>query len=258
MSDFKVCGDQKPILIVSSFKEEKLKFDQEQLLIYQKQSKTENNQSFRATSSKIAIVQSNKPQKPLDRVTITIGNDPDPDYKTAIVQTLQGKAFLGRVHSLDALISNVTTYVREINKGKPLSYVQIEGHGYMDGKIKFSKTNKIYMDKLISTLIKNKLIKKNSTVEFFCCLVGQAFNYVKEIARKYGITIKAANYLQTIYGVNGIDAAKVERENKGAEVPYHGGSANLKVPITKQVITFKDGKAFGEDGKEIHRVEYKT
>ena len=252
MGNFNVFGSTKPYqdLNIIRAKELELEFGQSKVLISSSKIDDKSVQSVQPSTKNTL--------KPLDRATITIGNDPDPDYQTAFIQTLQGKAFLGRVFSLDSLVAFVRTYVREKNKGKALKYLQIEGHGRLDGRIKFSDHDKVYIHKVISALFKNNLIKKGSTVEFFCCLLGQSFEYVKSIAKKYGIIIKAANYVQTTYGVNGYDADKVEKDLRGLVEPGLRGDVKVRVPTNKQIILFKDGKAFGQDGKEIYKIDYKN
>ncbi len=188
-----------------------------------------------------------------DKVTIRANDilDSFPD----IVQTLQCKTPAGVVKSFTEVVEVLGRLASA--RGKPFPYVQIDSHGGPNGYLYFVGGT-IHASEMIKNLMEAGAIKKGSTIEFFSCLIGQDFKGMQVAAKKYGVNIKAANYLQNRYGVAGAGfngfLDKIDPFGSTEKI-----YPKVRVLVQPAILTFTpSGKVFQPDGKQITKIEYKN
>jgi hypothetical protein len=89
-------------------------------------------------------------------------------------------------------------------------------------------------------------------------LVGQDFTGIREAAKKYGVNIKAANYLTNAFGVDKtgfnefLESIPIIGSDPAKDYPQY------KVPVKPGVLTFTPGgKVFESDGTQITEIKYR-
>lgn len=172
-----------------------------------------------------------------DNVMMMSVNSTDPVFITRHAfyagQMLQGKYVIGNYKTYEDLLNRLTQEVKK-RKGKPFSTINLLFHGQSSGFVRFGDYTELPLNVIVRDLVRLQLVqredklakKEGGTLEFFSCSAGYAFDMLTSAATKNGVTIKAANYLTTVYGVR----TKEEKRLDGASV--------VKFPKVPGVMTY--------------------
>ncbi len=185
-----------------------------------------------------------------NRVTISALSNLNDKTSSDLIQAYQGKLPFGNVTNTDGLTSTLGRAAAK--RGQGFDYVQVYAHGSPDGRILIGDTI-VEASKMVEMLLSSGSLKKGGIIEFYSCDVGQDFNRLRYITKKFGVTIKAANDVQNVFGVvKGNIITESVMKSSGVIIPKE-----LRRPVKGDILTFKpDGKVYGSDGKQIYKIEY--